>query len=183
MPQKACPAVLPGQIPQQEGERLAPPQCSALIFWGPSSHTTRSGLLGDKPEELGVLQSRTANCTPPPLLGISLPCRAAFVVSCLSLSQGVLKSPSSPHLQLPLTAAPPDRANSQALPSQLVFPSHPIVNHTPPIKPCSKIICELTKLKTKQALCSSDPTLAHAAALVAASPVSVTQSSFLHEAL
>lgn len=120
---------------------------------------------------------------PPPLLAISLPCRAAFVVSCLSLSQGVLKSPSSLHLQLPLTAAPPDRANSQALPSQLVFPSHTIVNHTPPIKPWSKIICELTKLKTKQALCGSDLTLAHAAALVAASPVSVNQSSFLHEAL
>lgn len=93
------------------------------------------------------------------------------------------------HLQLLLTAAPPDPANSQALPFQLVFPSPPTVSHSPPGKPCNKIMHELTKLKMKRALCGSDPTPGHAElwpgstpALVAAGPACVIQSSFLHEA-
>lgn len=72
-PRKACPAAggrllqaarqafCPAKSNSRKREGLAAAQCSALTFLGASSHASRAGLVGDKPEELGVLQSKAAD--------------------------------------------------------------------------------------------------------------------------
>lgn len=67
-PRKACPAAgcrapsCPAKSNGGRRERLAPAQPS--LFWGLLQCANRSGPLGDKPEELGVLQRSTANWFP-----------------------------------------------------------------------------------------------------------------------
>lgn len=94
------------------------------------------------------------------------------------MSTSVPWSTEKPILQLLLTAGPPFPAGVSKSPHC----------ESPP-KPCTKMIHELTKLKVKQALCGSDPSLGHVEQcpcstleLVAAGPACVIQS-FFREAL
>lgn len=144
-PRKACPtagrcllqAILLGQIKQHdEGEAGS---SSALTFLGGPSHTGRSSLLADKPEELGVLQSSAANGLSPFL---ALPSHAGLLWLPHAQLCPMVHGKAHPPLQLLLTLQE-GRQPGPPLPAGVSKSPHCESPH----KACTKIIHELSKLK------------------------------------